>query len=238
MSIDITLAIFIGTLSIAMAVLGGVIATDKRGVRFSFLLMGLISVALVVFQAVRAAESQDELALAVAQVQKSLAQSRSELQQAQQKLFEAQSSLATNQSKLIDITTGGHAFPSVRMFFKDPLGNENLSLRIANRSQQSLYSVSLEVALGTHQVGGSIVREDEPCFSGVPAYAEIAPRSSVNVPCHVSMKSSDICYVVVHERNGEFASTFSWNGDKKIVHSTHRVGSSEVLEEGTDSPYD
>ncbi len=217
MSIDITLAILIGTLSIAMAVLGGVIATEKRSIRYSFFLMGLISVAVIIFQAVRAAHSQDQLASAVTQVQQqqvALSQSQADLEQAQQKLSEAQSSLASSQDQLIDLTTGGDAYPGMRMSKNstaDPKADE-LSFYIVNQNEtRSLYAVS--VSMWRDIVLPPDTRHwTEPLQCGLGSkYSEIAPRDSVEICTIPFEKYSDVFRARINAGNGVFEAEFSWN---------------------------
>jgi hypothetical protein len=222
MVIDILLAVSVGTLSIVMAVIGGVTATQKRALRLSFVAMGAFSVAFVILQAIRATEGQDALAASVAQ-----------LREAQGKLSEAQGGLAKAQTELRGLTTGGEAYPSLWVLGSvDDSGAPGSARFILQNHDQtrSLYAVSVGVSFakhGEHCCGHLLL--DEP-----PTIPEIAPGAEVVLGDFSFKDSVEVYELGINARNGEFVATVEWKGDK-WVSTVKRSGSDAVLEQ-TDQP--
>jgi len=220
--IDILLAVAVGTLSIVMAVIGGVTATQNKTLRLSFVVMGALSVAFVIFQAVRATNGQNDLADKVAQ-----------LGQAQGKLSKAQGDLAEAQAELRGLTTGGEAYPSLYVMGEvDNSGAPQSALIFLENHDKtrSLYSLSVEDYLGM---------KGEPCCdkgpSERPTIQEIAPGGRVQIPGDFYFKDPVEAYKLnIRARNGEFVAVVKWTGHEWIS-TVKRSDSDTVLErrEGT-----
>jgi DNA integrity scanning protein DisA with diadenylate cyclase activity len=136
MTIDIVLAIAIGSLSIVMSAIGGIIATNKRPLRAAFVLMGVLSVILVIQQAIRAAKSQDDLEREVEKVNSK-----------QNELNRSQSDLLKAQAELRNVNTGGEAFPvlyaEVHQDYSSIPKSADFSIS-SSSSQYPLYAISVK----------------------------------------------------------------------------------------------
>lgn len=215
------LAVSLGTLSIAMAVLGGVIATEKRIVRLSFVAMGLLSLAFVAFQAVRATKEQDALAKEVAKVDGQAVD-----------LTKAQIELAKAQAELNGLSTGGDSFPSVHpMFYVPEDGARYVTFEIVNRSStRPLYSISGRVV---HSQGNVVFldRDKNGDVMGEFVFSEITPTEIVEIPGLWKVNGPDDIYDIhITARNGQFLATFA-RKDSKWQCTVKRKNSSVVLEQ-------
>jgi hypothetical protein len=217
--IDILLAIAIATLSIIMAVIGGVTATQKKAARASFLVMGCLSVSFVVIQAIRTTKSQDALTTSVAK-----------LNTAQGRLASAQAELAKQQMAIQGLATGGDAYPSLWILSDldesgKPYGKATFYLQ-NHDSTHSLYSISFNVSSadrGKHCCNDLYVMD-------WPVIPEIAPGGEDRIGDDFSFDDPIEVYELdVRARNGEFVLMAKWTGSTWIV-TTKRKGSDAVLE--------
>lgn len=220
MTIDIGLAIGLGILSILMAVIGGVIATQQKGVRVSFMVMGALSVVFVIFQTVRATKSQDALASSIEQ-----------LQESQSKLVSAQAALGKQQTALQGLTTGGEAYPSLWIISSlDPAGNPygDATFYLQNHdATNSLYSVSIPyVAYANH--GELLCRNLD--LRPIPFIPEIPPGGQANIGDFSFKDPIEKYELGVRARNGSFVISAKRTGKEWIV-TIKREGSDTVLEQ-------
>ena len=113
--IDIVLSILIGSMAAIMAVVGGVVATEKRFIKKLFVFMGIASVILIAVQSVR-------------------------LSRIQKKRDEVQAELLHGQNKLVESFTGGDSVPFVILFpdFQHP---GKVAFILKNRKCQSKHTV-------------------------------------------------------------------------------------------------
>jgi hypothetical protein len=227
---DILLAVGVGALSIIMAVVGGILATKKKTLRASFIVMGLLSVVLVFFQADRAAKSQTKLEDSVQQVQRA----QSDFRKAQADLQNAQVDLSKAQTELRDVATGGDAFPYLWVlgFVNEEGAPGNASIIIKNKdAKHSLYSISVLILFA---------KQGENCCGNfanthISTIPEIAAGAEYKIPFDFSFTDSVYAYELdFTERNGSFQSIVEWK-DRKWVVTTTRNDTHAVVDQHVDS---
>jgi len=185
--IDIVLSILIGSMAAIMAVVGGVLATEKRYIKKMFVFMGIASVILIAVQSVR-------------------------LSRIQKKSDEVQAELLHEQNKFAESYSGGDSVPFVILFpdFQHP-GKVAFILKNLDK-KNTLHDLTIYVS--AHMPDGDL--RPKLIQTGFKWDVErLNPQDVNNAPITLDMDSPvDVFKFTISARNGNFTEMFTTKDGK------------------------